>query len=84
MDHQTTRLRLLLAIREYNIRQDDEGATAARKNALHQSKGGYLIFLDTDERLLPEALEAGLVCMKAHPACAFVSGHYTEGTVVAK
>jgi SAM-dependent methyltransferase len=33
-----------------------------------------MVFLDADDRLLPEALEAGLECFHAHPECAFVSG----------
>jgi hypothetical protein len=32
--------------------------------------------LDADDRLLPEALEAGLKCLKANPGCAFASGRY--------
>jgi glycosyltransferase involved in cell wall biosynthesis len=34
------------------------------------------VFLDADDRLLPEALEAGLQCFEDHPECAFVYGHY--------
>jgi SAM-dependent methyltransferase len=33
------------------------------------------VFLDADDRLLPDALEAGLRCLQAHPECAFVAGH---------
>ena len=32
------------------------------------------MFLDADDRLLPEALEAHLECLEAHPECAFVYG----------
>ena len=34
--------------------------------------------MDADDRLLPNALERGVECLKAHPECAFVSGRYTE------
>jgi SAM-dependent methyltransferase len=34
-----------------------------------------LVFLDADDRLLPDALEVGLKHLKEHPECAFVSGH---------
>ncbi len=33
------------------------------------------MFLDADDRLLPDALEAGLGCFEEHPECAFVYGH---------
>ena len=33
------------------------------------------MFLDADDRLLPEALEAGIECFDSHPECAFVFGH---------
>jgi hypothetical protein len=32
------------------------------------------VFLDSDDRLLPEALEVGVKDLEAHPACAFVFG----------
>jgi hypothetical protein len=34
------------------------------------------VFLDADDRLLPDALRVGLECLKVHPECAFASGHY--------
>jgi hypothetical protein len=33
------------------------------------------VFLDADDRLLANALEAGLQCFTSHPECAFVYGH---------
>ena len=35
------------------------------------------MFLDADDRLLPEALEVGLGCFEAHPECALVAGYHT-------
>jgi glycosyltransferase involved in cell wall biosynthesis len=57
------------------IRQENRGLAGARNEGIRRSRGSYLVFLDADDRLLPEALEAGLRELKAHPECAFVSGH---------
>jgi len=57
------------------IRQENKGLSGARNTGIGHSEGEYLVFLDSDDRLLPEALEAGLECFRAHPECAFVSGH---------
>ncbi|MEJ7872813.1 MAG: glycosyltransferase, partial [Rubrobacteraceae bacterium] len=58
------------------VRQRNQGLAAARNAGLRESKGGYLVFLDADDRLLPDALEVGLACLEARPECAFASGHY--------
>jgi glycosyltransferase involved in cell wall biosynthesis len=57
------------------IRQENRGLAGARNRGLSRSAGEYVVFLDADDRLLPEALEAGLECFSAHPECALVSGH---------
>src|SRR5829696_5537524 len=58
------------------VRQENQGLSGARHAGLARSEGEYVVFLDADDRLLPEALEAHLEHLKAHPECAFVSGHY--------
>jgi glycosyltransferase involved in cell wall biosynthesis len=58
----------------YFIRQDNQGVAAARNRGLRESQGGFLVFLDADDRLLPEALQAGLDCFHDYPNCAFVFG----------
>src|SRR5215212_207946 len=58
------------------VRQDNRGLSAARNNGLRHSEGEYVVFLDADDRLLPEALETGLKCFEAHPECAYVYGHF--------
>jgi hypothetical protein len=58
------------------IRQDNQGLAAARNTGLRWSSGDYLVFLDSDDRLLPNALADGLAALQERPECAFVSGHY--------
>jgi len=58
------------------FRQANRGMGAARNTGFARSRGRYVVFLDADDRLLPNALTAGLRSMKEHPECAFVSGHY--------
>src|SRR5881392_1115395 len=57
------------------IRQENAGVSTARNTGSKQSRGEYLVFLDADDRLLPEALEIGVDCLRQHPECAFASGH---------
>jgi hypothetical protein len=38
--------------------------------------GDFLVFLDSDDRLLPGALAAGLACFAKHPDSAFVYGDF--------
>jgi glycosyltransferase involved in cell wall biosynthesis len=57
------------------IRQRNQGLAAARNTGLRASKGAFLVFLDSDDRLIPEALETGIDTLQAHPGCAFAYGH---------
>lgn len=57
------------------IRQKNQGSNAARNTGIGASTGEYLVFFDADDRLLPEALEAGSECFDDHPESAFVCGH---------
>ena len=56
------------------IRQENRGRSGARNWGLDEAQGEYVVFLDSDDRLLPEALEVGVKDLEAHPACAFVFG----------
>ena len=58
------------------IWQENRGLAAARNAGMAVSRGAFLVFLDSDDRLLPNALEAGLACHRAHGGCAFVYGTY--------
>ncbi|HST23427.1 MAG TPA: glycosyltransferase [Blastocatellia bacterium] len=57
------------------IRRNNEGLAAARNIGLCYSAGDYIVFLDADDRLLPEAFEAGVNCLSDHPECALAYGH---------
>lgn len=56
------------------IRQKNLGLAAARNTGLRESNGEFIIFLDSDDRLLPKALEIGVNSLRENPECAFVSG----------
>jgi glycosyltransferase involved in cell wall biosynthesis len=57
-----------------SVRQRHAGVAAARNTGLRESTGEYLVFLDHDDRLLPQALETHLQCLLNHPDCAFSFG----------
>src|ERR1700722_10743616 len=56
------------------IRQENRGRSAARNVGLKTCTTRHLVFLDADDRLLPNALETGLGWAAAKPECAFVYG----------
>jgi glycosyltransferase involved in cell wall biosynthesis len=57
-----------------SISQRNAGVAAARNTGLRYSAGEYIVFLDQDDRLLPDALESNLNCLLAHSSCAFGFG----------
>jgi cellulose synthase/poly-beta-1,6-N-acetylglucosamine synthase-like glycosyltransferase len=56
------------------LRQPHRGVAAARNLGLAESAGELAVFLDADDRLLPEALEVGVKSLLARPQVAFVAG----------
>ena len=58
------------------VRQENRGLAEARNTGIRRTNGSFMVFLDADDRLLPDALEAGLGCFEEHPECALVYGHY--------
>ena len=57
------------------LSQKNHGLAAARNTGFEASTGSYVVFLDADDRLLPNALEDGIKSLKSHPECAFAYGH---------
>jgi glycosyltransferase involved in cell wall biosynthesis len=56
------------------IQQKNRGLSAARNTGLWNCKASHVVFLDADDRLLPNAIEAGVACIANYPDCAFVYG----------
>lgn len=57
------------------VQQENSGLAAARNAGLRESQGEYVVFLDADDVLLPDALVSGVKSFATHPECAFVYGH---------
>jgi len=57
------------------VSQENRGLSQARNRGLAECSGNFLVFLDADDRLLPNALQAGANALSARPECAFVWGY---------
>lgn len=62
------------------VRQENGGSALARNTGIARARGNYLVFLDADDHLLPQALDAGLSAFAAHPECGFTVGPREEMT----
>jgi glycosyltransferase involved in cell wall biosynthesis len=58
------------------IHQENRGLTATRNLGISVSRGDYVVFLDADDRLRPEAIETGLRVMAERPECAMTVGDH--------
>jgi glycosyltransferase involved in cell wall biosynthesis len=56
------------------VHQANQGLSGARNTGLRECSTDYVLFLDSDDRLLPDACKIGTLCLNAHPECAFVYG----------
>jgi glycosyltransferase involved in cell wall biosynthesis len=60
------------------IRQANQGRSAARNRGLRDCTSSHVLFLDADDRLLPNALAAGLICAAEYPDCAMIYGAHRD------
>src|SRR5262249_22609977 len=58
------------------IRQSNQGLAAARNTGWRAAVGDHVVFLDADDRLLPDALALNLRQFSRSPDCALVFGGY--------
>jgi amino acid adenylation domain-containing protein len=63
------------------IYQVNQGVAEARNTGTRMSRGEYLIYLDSDDCLLPRAVEIGVNCIKDRPEVGFVFGGYIFQTM---
>jgi glycosyltransferase involved in cell wall biosynthesis len=58
------------------IRQENRGLTPTRNRGVRESRGSYIVFLDADDRLMPEAIETGLRMLTQNPDCSMAVGDH--------
>jgi glycosyltransferase involved in cell wall biosynthesis len=58
------------------LRQANAGVSAARNAGLVACRSDMIVFLDADDRLLPDALQAGLDCHRRCGPCGMAYGGY--------
>ena len=66
------------------ISQPNAGLAAARNAGLRAARTEYVLFLDADDILAPDAVEQQLLCFSDHPGCGFVYGRHRRVDVSLK
>ncbi len=67
------------AAADFRIRvwsQDNQGVATARNRAIFESRGRYAVFLDSDDQLLPTALEQLAAAVTENPALKLLYGDW--------
>ncbi len=60
------------------IYQDNQGLSASRNQGTTQAKGEFILFLDADDWLYPDAVSINIEYLNKNQSLAFVSGAYTN------
>jgi glycosyltransferase involved in cell wall biosynthesis len=58
------------------IHQPNRGLAASRNLGIRESQGSYIVFLDADDRLKPEAIETGVRILAERPQYAMAVGDH--------
>lgn len=58
------------------LRGENAGMAGARNLGIRSTSGDFLVFLDSDDRLLPSAIETGIDMLEKHPESAAAIGTY--------
>ena len=58
------------------IQQPNSGLTPSRNRGVRESRGSFIVFLDADDRLKPDAIEIGMKVLLQHPECAMTVGDH--------
>jgi glycosyltransferase involved in cell wall biosynthesis len=58
------------------LRGENTGMAGARNLGIRSTSGDLLVFLDSDDRLLPSAIETGIEMLEKHPESAAAIGTY--------
>jgi glycosyltransferase involved in cell wall biosynthesis len=60
------------------VYQNNRGLSASRNTGVRTSKGAYLLFLDADDWLYPDAIKISVSYLLQNKTCAFVSGAHDK------
>lgn len=58
------------------VHQPNQGICGSSNRGIAEATGDYIVFLHSDDRMLPTHLSAGIEAFHAHPETAFVCGDY--------